>query len=146
VEIYRFYQSEQGTPYDYLTSELAGNWHGRSVLSDPVTSYFARGMLGCYVVAVPSGDASALAPHTVRTQIALNALRNGPVILDKAGLAVDAVVLDKKRAYLPEYFSEHPNFTEFMALDYKQVQITWSLQGWHKKMETANCILLVRDR
>jgi len=70
----------------------------------------------------------------------------GPAIIEKAGLVVDAVVLDKKRAYLPEYFSEYAGFRDFMALDYKQVQTTWSLQGWHKKMETANCILLTRDR
>jgi len=146
VETYRLFQSEGGTPYDYLAPELGGDWHGRCVLSDPVTSYFARGMIGCYVIAVPAGDASATAPHTVRLQIALDALRNGPVVLDKAGLAVDAVLLDKKRTYLPEYFSEYPGFKDFMALDYRQVQTTWSLQGWHKKMETANCILLTRDR
>jgi hypothetical protein len=103
-------------------------------------------MLGCYVIVVPAGDASATAPHTVRKQIALDALCNGPTILDKAGLAVDAVLLDKKRSYLPEYFSEYPGFRDFMALDYRQVQVTWSHQGWHKKMETANCILLTRDR
>ena len=56
------------------------------------------------------------------------------------------VLLDKKRAYLPEYSSEYPGFRDFMALDYRQVQITWGLQGWHKKLETANCILLTRDR
>ena len=146
VETYRFFKSEGGTPYDYLGAELRGDWHGRCVLSDPLTSYFARGMLGCYVIVVPAGDASATAPHTVRTQIALDALRNGPAVLDRAGLAVDAILLDKKRSYLPEYFSEYPGFRDFMTLDYRQVQIAWSLQGWHKKMETANCILLTRDR
>ena len=146
LETYRLFQSEGGTPYDYLAPELGGDWHGRCMLSDPVTSYFARGMLGCYVIIVPAGDASATAPHTVRKQIALDALHNGPTILDKAGLAVDAVLLDKKRTYLPEYFSEYPGFRDFMTLDYRQVQIAWSLQGWHKKMETANCILLTRDR
>ena len=146
IETYRLFQSEGGTPYDYLAPELGGDWHGRCMLSDPVTSYFARGMLGCYVIIVPAGDASATAPHTVRKQIALDALHNGPTILDKAGLAVDAVLLDKKRTYLPEYFSEYPGFRDFMTLDYRQVQIAWSLQGWHKKMETANCILLTRDR
>jgi hypothetical protein len=146
VEVYRLFKSEGGTPYDYLASELNGDWHGRCVLSDPLTSYYARGMLGCYVVVVPGADASATAPHTVRKQIAIDALRNGPAVLDKAGLTVDAVLLDKKRAYLPEYFSEYPGFRDFMTLDYRQVQITWSLQGWHKKMETANCILLIRDK
>jgi hypothetical protein len=146
VEAFRFFQSEGDTPYDYLVRELGANWHGRCVLSDPVTSYFARGMLGCYVIVVPAGDASAAAPHTVRKQIALDALRDGPAILDKAGLAVDAVLLDKKRTYLPEYFLEYPGFRDFMSLDYRQVQITWALKGWHKKIETANCILLMRDK
>jgi hypothetical protein len=146
VESYRFFQSEAGTPYDYLARDLKGNWHGRYVLSDPVTSYFARGMLGCYVIVVPAGDASAAAPHRVRTQIALDALRNGPSVLDRAGLTLDTVLLDKKRTYLPEYFSEYPNFRGFMALDYGQVQIVWGQQGWHKTMETANFILLARDK
>ncbi len=146
LETYRFLQSEGGTPYDYLVSEPGGEWHGRCLLSDPVTSYFARGMLGCYVIAVPAGDASALAPHAARERIAIDALRNGPAVLDKAGLSVDAVLLDKKRAYLPEYFLEYPGFRDFMELDYRQVQTTWGQQGWHKMMETSNCILLTRDK
>jgi hypothetical protein len=146
VEMYRLFQSEGGTPYDYLIGELGGDWHGRCLLSDPVTSYFARGMLGCYVIVVPAGDASALAPHAARERIAIDALRDGPAVLDKAGLAVDAVLLDKKRGYLPEYFSEYPGFRDFMSLDYRQIQITWGQQGWHKKMETSNCILLTRDK
>jgi len=146
VETYRLLQSEGGTPYDYLAREIGADWHGRRVLSDPVTSYFARGMLGCYVIAVPAGDASALAPHRVRTQTALDALRGGPDILNRAGLVVDAVLLDKRRTYLPEYYSEYPGFRDFMALDYGQVELRWQMQGWHKKIETANCILLTRDK
>ncbi|MCE9613212.1 MAG: hypothetical protein K8T26_02995 [Lentisphaerae bacterium] len=103
---------------------------GRAVLSDPYTSFFARGMLGAYALTVPAGHASPAVEYESRDALVRAALRSGtnPWRHDN----VSAVLVEKKHGYTAE-------FTGMSPVD---IQAAWVRHGWHVGYEDADLLML----
>jgi hypothetical protein len=81
-------------PYAFLREALGPGWRGKTILSDPYTSYYLRGYVGCYVLTVPSGEGNPAVNHYELEQSAKAAMLNG---LDpRAASKIDAVVVEKQ--------------------------------------------------
>lgn len=75
---------------------------GVTVLSDPYTSYFARGMLGVRPLVVPAGVASPAVDHDTRELLACAALKSGTL----PGFLADArAIIVERRNGLTQWFT-----------------------------------------
>ena len=123
--------------YAYLVDELGPGWSRKTILSDPYTSYFARGLIGSYAVCVPAGNASHAVDHSARAALARNALVNGSAKLN--GIHIDGIVIDKvNHADL----ASDPDAQTFADVSSDRVINVWTNSGWRVCRETDHMVLL----
>ncbi len=91
-----------GTTRDYDVHEYADlkrlqefGLSGKTVLSDPFTSYFARRFLGCYAITVHAGHASPAVEYEVRNQLWRDTLEN-PIEVLQPDLPFDFILINKR--------------------------------------------------
>jgi hypothetical protein len=92
-----------GTTHDYDVHEYHDllalqpfGLSGKTVLSDPFTSYFARRFLGCYTITVPAGHASPAVDYAERNRVWQSVLAD-PVAAIESGLSFDYVLINKRQ-------------------------------------------------
>jgi hypothetical protein len=124
-------------PYAFLVDDLGTGWHDKVILSDPYTSFFARGFIGSYAVGTVMWQSSSAVDDLAKYEVARRALLHGPSQLN--GLPVDAVVVEKDS----HAFLQDDPFTHMFAdISANQVVEVWTNQGWRVARETANLFLL----
>jgi hypothetical protein len=116
--------------HEYLYLLGADGWRGNVVLSDPFTSYFARGILGCYAVTVPPGHASPAINYREKDRLAKRFLSGGPVELE--GFHVDKVLINKRVTPV------------FAGASVDSMLAAWTNQGWRITVSSADAIVLTR--
>ena len=117
-------------PYGYLR-DTRGIVAGRTVLSDPDTAYFARGMAGCRAITVRPGQASPAIDYAPRDALARQALSRGPGAL--GGLSVDGVLIEKRNRAT----------YRFVGREEADMMATWLHAGWRVALDNDNVALLV---
>jgi len=118
--------------YAYLREEVGDAIAGRTAVSDPTTSYFARGMVGTYTITVPSGHASPAVDYVRRDALARRLLREGPADLQDA--ASHVVIVDKRQN----------TTSRFAGCPANQIIKAWRAQGWSVLTDTERAIVLAR--
>jgi len=103
---------------------------GKTVLSDPWTSYYTRGMTGAYVLTVIRDHASPTVNYQQRDRFVRNALLEGPEFLD--GQKVDAVLVMKNDNVTSRFCGSSSEF----------IKSIWIKQGWKVTMETGEIIVM----
>lgn len=114
-------------PWGYLESVTSLHLMGKVVLSDPFTSYYARGYLGSYAVTVPRGHASPALDYRKLDEVAKRALIN-----PAEAPAVDAVIID--RVHTPP-FAGAPEDVIVRA---------WKDAGWLEVVRTERVAVMVK--
>ena len=118
-------------PYGYIETVLAENYRGQTLLSDPWTSYYARGMVGTYAITVPSGHASPAVDYEARDQLAREWIRGGPASLGTA--VVHALLIEKRNGAMQTFCGQTPS----------QIREIWQRGGWHVAEESPDMVLMV---
>lgn len=113
--------------FGYLEKLAELSLVGKTVLSDPVTSYYLRGMTGAYVCTVIPGEGSPALDYVVLNEDVRNALISGKSVDN-----IDAVVLDIKNGA-----TEH-----FMGLGVEEVIDVWEESGWSVVFGNGDVIVL----
>jgi len=117
--------------FAYLEGLEGFDLRGKIVLSDPTTSYYARGMLGVRVLTVIPGEGSPAIDYAPRHGLVRKALVEGPSALD--GRAIQAVLLDKRNG-AAEQFTGHA---------VEAMRAHWQAGGWCVAHETADAVLMM---
>jgi len=117
--------------HECLTESMERTFSGKTILSDPVTSYYARGMIGSYAVTVPAGHASPAVDYKAMDRKARNALAGGPDKLK--GMRVDAVIVNK----------QNDATAKFSRKAYNEILRAWIGGGWRATIDTADLTVLV---
>lgn len=116
--------------FAFLEKELGQTVRGETILSDPTTSYFLRGMAGARVVTMIPGEGSPAIDYAERDRIALVGFQEGPGALGEVG--VDGVVLALKSGVTGKFAVRTP----------AEIVATWRAQGWYIQSQTDEMILL----
>jgi hypothetical protein len=118
-------------PFEHLQRTPGRQFEGRLVLSDPWTSYFARGMIGTYAISVPAGHASPAVDYAARDELARRALAEGPAAF--GGRAIAAVLVNK-----------HEDATaRFCGREAGAIVAAWRSGGWVVQADTEDMAVLV---
>ena len=118
-------------PFEHLEDVPGREFEGRVILSDPRTSYFARGMIGTYAISVPAGHASPTVDYDRRDAIARTALAEGPEALGDYSAAT--VVVNRKNDVT----------ATFCGRSAQDIIDVWRSCGWQLKSETPDIAVLV---
>ena len=107
---------------------------GKTVLTDPETAYYCRGLLGAYVISLRAGMASPAVDFASRDKSVRASLRAGRPLGLVEG--VDAVVVEKKLG-----------LTEgFAGLAPAAIKQRWLVYGWRAVYEDDDVLALVPER
>ena len=117
-------------PQQHLVVDLGDHVRGLTVLSDPTTSYFLRGMLGARVVTVTPGVASPAVDYREKDRRAVRLLAGGPD--SQSNCEVDAVVVNR-RSDATARFAGIPDET---------IATEWQSAGWGLVVDTRDVLLL----
>lgn len=118
-------------PFEHLRQSPGRPFDGNLVLSDPWTSYFARGMIGTYAVSVPSGHASPAVDYDARDEFAKRALAEGPSAL--GGRPVAAVFVNQRNDVT----------AAFAGCAADEIVRVWTAGGWQVTADTPEVTVLV---
>jgi hypothetical protein len=116
--------------HGHLEEVCATNWNGKTILSDPMTSYYLRGMTGAYAVTVPWGHASPVLDYARLDDIARKALAGGPKYL--GDVKVDAVLVNKKNRETELFAGKRAG----------EIVDAWKTAGWTVGKVTKDLVLI----
>jgi len=125
-------QDYEQHPQQHLRAAAELGLGGATVLSDPWTSYHARGLLGAYAVTVPAGHASPAVDYEARDHAARTALAHGPAAV--AGFNVNAVIVNKR----------NDRTERFCGVATEEIPPRWQASGWDVVLETAELAVLMQ--
>lgn len=103
---------------------------GKVLLSDPMTSYFARPMLGTYVIGVPGELSSPVVPAESRMAHARDLLIKGVTPQDSEA---DVVVFEFRRNLTPD----------FSGVSAHAIRDVWISKGWRVVHEDADIVAMM---
>jgi hypothetical protein len=125
--------------YGHLREVASPDLRGKTLLSDPWTSYFARYVLGTYAVVVPAYHSSPTVDADVREAITRAVLTGGPQTAAQLGISVGAVIIDKGSTNSAPFYAS-------MGRGRGAIVRHWESSGWRVAQDTPHLWLLIPRR